>query len=32
MIFASLGIAFIGASIVAITITLASRIRQDWLN
>jgi uncharacterized membrane protein HdeD (DUF308 family) len=31
MIFASLGIAFIGASIVAITITLASRIRQDWL-
>ncbi len=31
MIFASLGIAFIGASIVAITMTLVGRIRQDWL-
>ena len=30
-IFASLGIAFIGASIVAITMTLEGRIRQDWL-
>ncbi len=30
-IFTSLGIAFIGASIVAITITLEARMRQDWL-
>ncbi|HEX4106315.1 MAG TPA: hypothetical protein VHX92_08805 [Rhizomicrobium sp.] len=30
-IFASLGIAFVGASIIAITITLEERIRQDWL-
>lgn len=30
-IFTSLGIAFIGASIIAITITLESRMRQDWL-
>lgn len=30
-IFASLGAAFVGASIVAITITLEERIRRDWL-
>ena len=30
-IFGSLGIAFVGASIIAITITLESRMRQDWL-
>lgn len=30
-IFASLGVAFVGASIIAITITLEERIRQDWL-
>lgn len=30
-IFTSLGIAFIGASIIAITMTLESRMRQDWL-
>ena len=30
-IFASLGIAFIGASIISITMTLEGRIRQDWL-
>lgn len=29
--FVSLGIAFVGASIISITITLESRIRQDWL-
>ena len=30
-IFASLGAAFVGASIVAITITLEQRITRDWL-
>jgi hypothetical protein len=30
-IFGSLGIAFVGASIVAITITLAYRLERDWL-
>jgi len=30
-VFTSLGIAFVGASIIAITITLEQRIRQDWL-
>jgi len=30
-IFTSLGIAFIGASVVAITITLEQRIVRDWL-
>jgi hypothetical protein len=30
-IFTSLGAAFVGASIVAITITLEERIRRDWL-
>jgi cytochrome c biogenesis factor len=30
-IFASLGIAFVGASIVAIVITLAYRMKRDWL-
>ncbi len=30
-IFASLGLAFVGASIVAITITLALRIKRDWV-
>jgi hypothetical protein len=30
-IFASLGVAFVGASIVAITITLEYRIQRDWL-
>jgi hypothetical protein len=30
-IFTSLGIAFIGASIVAISITLAYRIKRDWV-
>jgi len=30
-IFASLGIAFVGASIVAIVITLAYRIKRDWV-
>lgn len=30
-IFTSLGIAFVGASIIAISITLEARIRQDWL-
>ena len=30
-IFVSLGIAFIGASIVAIVITLAYRIKLDWV-
>ena len=29
-VFSSLGIAFVGASIVAITITLALRIKRDW--
>jgi hypothetical protein len=29
--FASLGMAFVGASIIAIAITLEQRIRQDWL-
>ncbi|HUE63364.1 MAG TPA: hypothetical protein VMO78_03215 [Rhizomicrobium sp.] len=29
--FASLGIAFIGASIVAIVVTLAYRIKRDWV-
>src|SRR5215212_6141145 len=29
--FASLGIAFVGASIVAIAITLALRIKRDWV-
>jgi hypothetical protein len=31
IIFGSLGIAFVGASIIAITITLEHRMRQDWL-
>ena len=31
IMFASLGIAFVGASIVAITITLALRIKRDWV-
>jgi hypothetical protein len=30
-IFGSLGIAFVGASIVAIAITLAYRIKRDWV-
>ena len=30
-IFGSLGIAFIGASIVAIVVTLAYRIKRDWV-
>ena len=30
-IFNSLGVAFIGASIIAITMTLEGRIRQDWV-
>ncbi|HTC82831.1 MAG TPA: hypothetical protein VK683_00695 [Rhizomicrobium sp.] len=30
-IFASLGIAFVGASIVAIVITLAYRFKRDWV-
>jgi hypothetical protein len=30
-IFSSLGAAFVGASIVAITITLEYRIQRDWL-
>ena len=30
-IFSSLGVAFVGASIVAITITLEYRIQRDWL-
>lgn len=30
-IFGSLGIAFVGASIVAIVITLALRIKRDWV-
>jgi len=30
-IFASLGIAFVGASIVAVTITLGYRLERDWL-
>jgi cytochrome c biogenesis factor len=30
-IFASLGVAFVGASIVAIVITLAYRMKRDWL-
>ena len=30
-IFASLGVAFVGASVVAITITLEQRIKRDWL-
>ena len=30
-IFTSLGAAFVGASIVAITITLEERIRRDWM-
>jgi hypothetical protein len=30
-IFNALGVAFIGASIIAITMTLEGRIRQDWL-
>lgn len=30
-IFGSLGIAFVGASIVAITITLGYRLERDWL-
>jgi len=29
--FTSLGIAFVGASIVAITITLAYRLKRDWV-
>jgi len=29
--FGSLGLAFVGASIVAITITLALRIKRDWV-
>jgi hypothetical protein len=31
VMFASLGIAFVGASIVAIVITLALRIKKDWV-
>jgi hypothetical protein len=30
-IFGSLGVAFVGASIIAITITLQQRIQRDWL-
>ena len=30
-IFAALGVAFVGASIVAITITLEYRIKRDWV-
>jgi hypothetical protein len=30
-IFAALGTAFVGASIVAITITIGCRIKSDWL-
>jgi hypothetical protein len=30
-IFGSLGVAFVGASIVAITITLGYRLERDWL-
>ena len=30
-IFGSLGVAFVGASIIAITITLEQRIQRDWL-
>jgi hypothetical protein len=30
-IFASLGIAFVGASIVAVTITLGYRLERDWV-
>jgi len=30
-IFTSLGIAFVGASVVAIVITLAYRIKRDWV-
>ena len=30
-IFTSLGIAFVGASIVAIVITLALRLKRDWV-
>jgi hypothetical protein len=30
-IFESLGIAFVGASIVAIVVTLAYRIKRDWV-
>ena len=30
-IFTSLGIAFVGASIVAIVITLAYRLKRDWV-
>ena len=30
-IFTSLGAAFVGASIVAITITLEQRVQRDWL-
>lgn len=30
-IFTSLGVAFVGASIVAIVITLAYRIKRDWV-
>ena len=31
-IFASLGIAFVGASMVAIVITLGYRLQRDWVN
>jgi hypothetical protein len=30
-IFGSLGVAFVGASMIAITITLQQRIQRDWL-
>lgn len=30
-IFSALAIAFVGASIIAITMTLEARMRQDWL-
>ena len=30
-IFGSLGIAFVGASIVAIVVTLADRLKRDWV-
>ena len=30
-IFANIGIAYIGASVVAVTLTLANRIKSDWI-
>jgi hypothetical protein len=32
IIFTSLGVAFVGASIVAIVITLAYRLKRDWVH